>query len=169
MCSKTIPIASGVMKNWNGRALDMILVGPYGSQRYAGESASSILLYCSAPKTVSEISSPGSRFAVMSCWAPAGDQTPLKSRTHLALDAGEFGPAPSSAAAGDGTRIKMPNRLAAVSIETRKRLLIVNLLFRFNLIGIFFREYANSLHGSQYKRAGNGACYGASMPYRRLS
>src|SRR5438552_6262341 len=149
MCSKTIPIASGAMTTWNDRDLDILLVGPYGSQRYAGESASSILLYCSAPKTVSEISSPGSRFAVMSCCAPAGDQTPLKSRTHLALEAGEFGPAPSSAAAGNGTRIKMPNRLTVVSIEIRKRLIILSLLFRFpvarrsryqnlNLIWIFF-------------------------------
>jgi hypothetical protein len=40
-------------------ALINILVGPCGSQRYAGESASSILLYCSAPNLVSDTSSPG--------------------------------------------------------------------------------------------------------------
>src|SRR5579862_1810174 len=102
----------------------MILVGPYGSHLYAGESASSILLYCSAPKGVSEISSPGSRLAVMSCCAAEGDHTPLKSRTHFALSAGELGPAPC-AAANAGVRIS-PAAAAAMSIEIGKRLLIYN-------------------------------------------
>src|SRR5215467_10013597 len=125
MCSKTIPIVSGVIKNWNGRALDIILVGPYGSHLYAGESASSILLYCSAPKGVSEISWPGSRFTVMSCWAAEGDQRPLKSRTHFARSAGEFGPVPCAAAKA-GTINKAA--ITAMSIKSEKRLLIVKLL-----------------------------------------
>src|ERR1041385_312825 len=130
MCSKVIPMASGVWKIWYGNALDMILVGPYGSQRYAVESASSILLYCSAPKGVSEISSPGSRLAVMSCCAAAGDQTPLKSRTHFALSAGELGPAPC-AATSVGTKIRTA-MVAAMSIAIGKRLLILKLLSELN-------------------------------------
>src|ERR1700758_5505799 len=98
----------------------MILVGPYGSQRYAGESASSTLLYCSAPKGVNEISSPGSRLAVISCCAAAGDHTPLKSRTHFALSAGELGPAPCAAESA-GTRIRTAT-VTAMSIKIGKRL-----------------------------------------------
>src|SRR3989442_11036249 len=126
MCSKTIPMASGVWKIWYGRALDIILVGPYGSHLYAGESASSILLYCSAPKGVSEISWPGSRFTVMSCCAAEGDQRPLKSRTHFARSAGEFGPVPCAVAIpGAATRTAMA---AAMSMKIGKRLLIVEFL-----------------------------------------
>src|SRR5262245_66301925 len=91
-------MASGVSKIWKGSALDIILVGPYGSHLYAGESDSSTFRYCSAPKRVSEISSPGSKLTLISCWAPTGDPTPLKSRTHRAVAAGEFGFASLSAA-----------------------------------------------------------------------
>src|SRR5262245_1757826 len=121
-------MASGVSKTWNGSALDIILVGPYGSHLYAGESDSSIFRYCSAPKRVSEISSPGNKLTLISCWAPTGDQTPLKSRAHRALAAGEFG----FASAAD--RCEQPhNPTETTTTPTtdkidRTRLLTVNLL-----------------------------------------
>src|SRR5665213_277993 len=118
MCSKIIPIMFPCMNIRKGRALVIILVGPYGSQRYAGESDSSILLYCSAPKGVSEISCPGSN-NLFPPPTPVGDHSPSKSRAHLAFAAALLC---ACAAAGAGARASMQITLASVRTEIGKRL-----------------------------------------------
>src|SRR5438105_9094938 len=115
MCSETMMSTFSCWTIMMSSALINILVGPCGSQRYAGESASSILLYCSAPKLVSDTSSPGNTPPRPSCEA----QTPLKSRIHLDRSA--------CAAAGAGARASAP-MLATARNTITKRLVIANLL-----------------------------------------